>query len=360
MMTRDFAHQLRSLLFLFIAMTCLAGGSLAPAQEPAAPSRESPLLAEARDHRDSGRFEQAIAAYTRYILENPQAWQARSELAQVFITRRDLDAAELQLQQAIMVERERADLWGRLGQVYLLKEDEEHAELALTRARKYDPNDPTVRYNLGKLYHKQARDDEAFDEYLAFLEAAPDDPKAAQIRVRMALFYETMNLPEEAIEQLKILVEENPDDPRYHQKLADMHFKVGKGDEALAEYRKVIELAPDNADAHYNIGFILKHKVELDEAEEHLLFFVEHNPDSVIGNFTLATVQFENGKHEASAVSFQKTVELEPEHPQAHYYYSRALMKLGRRDEARRHMEIHRELEKKRQEERPSKTMEGS
>ena len=35
-------------------------------------------------------------------------------------------------------------------------------------------------------------------------------------------------------------------------------------------------------------------------------------------------------------------------------------MKLGRRDEARKHIEIHRELEKKRQEENPSTTMEAS
>lgn len=43
---------------------------------------------------------------------------------------------------------------------------------------------------------------------------------------------------------------------RYHYNLALMHDKAGRHREAVEEYKKALELAPDDADIHYNLGIV--------------------------------------------------------------------------------------------------------
>ena len=47
---------------------------------------------------------------------------------------------------------------------------------------------------------------------------------------------------------------------------SDTLKKLGRGDEALAEFREAIRLKPDDAAAHYSLGNLLRDQGKLDEA----------------------------------------------------------------------------------------------
>jgi len=271
---------------------------------------------------------------------------------------RQYEAAEQQLLAAVLASPSEPSPWARLGQVYLLRSDPEKAERALVRAREINPADPGVHYNLGKLFEKLGREPEALTEYVAFVEGAGSDPRAVGIRRRLIMYYDNTNQPEKLLEQYKALVLADPNSVRFHSGLGDALYKQSSYDEAYAEYLKVLAMDPNNAPAYYNVGFINKMKGNLEEAERALQRSDALAPGSARTLYQLGAVQFERGDFAAAAASFEKVIGLEPDHPQAHYHYSRALTKLGRTEEARRELQLHQEILKKMAEKTPPKTME--
>lgn len=329
--------------------------NVAGAQEPAPPDQD---LTEARSLRDAGHLQEAAAAYERLIAADPGAWEPRYDVAQIYVALKQYDLAEQHLQAALLSSPRQAAAWARLGQVYLLKSDSEKAERALRRARDLNPADAGVRYNLGKLYEKQSRDAEALAEYLAFLENAGSDPRTISVRRRLAMFYENTNRLDKALEQHRKLSELEPNNVQIRQGLADALYMQSSYDEAFAEYKKVLALDPNNAAAYFNVGFILKTKGNLEEAEGALNQADSLAPGAAKTLYQIGAVQFERGNYAAAAASFEKAIAVEPDHPQAHYHYSRALVKLGRMDEARRELQTHQEILRKVEEKRTSTSME--
>jgi tetratricopeptide (TPR) repeat protein len=327
---------------------------------PAYTEAENRILAEARRLREELRFPAAIEAFSQVIERHPQAWELRAELAQLLLSTRDLAGAELQLQQAILISRDEARLWSRLAQVYLLKEDLDHAEQSLIEARRLDPGDGGVRYNLALLYEKLERHEEAFEEYKAFLDIGGDEALVRLATHKVVQYLEYMGEPLQAIPYLRRVVDLAPDQIWPRQRLADILYRIAEYDEALEQYRRIIELAPDNASAHFNVGFILKLREDLEGAEREMSLALRLAPPTSKSLYNLGAVRFERGDFAGAAESFEKAIEMEPDHVQAHYHYARALMKLGRREDAMREMKLHEEVLRRRDEEQAARTMDRS
>jgi len=335
---RPLMRPLLSLLLLAVASIALPGSLLA------APGADG-SLEKARQMRDSGDLQAAADAYGAYLQGHEKDAGARFELAQVLVGLGDLDQAEKQLQAAILLNRDTPGVWARLAQIYLLKGDMEHAEMSLVEARNRDPKEPSVRYNLGRLFEQEGREEESNAEYTAFLEAAPDDPRAPGIRLRVARHLESTRQLDQALVQYQKLVETHPDKPGLRQMYADVLYQLLKYDEAYDQYQQILAQDPNNSAAHFNSGFILKSRGDLEGAEREMRLAEKIDP-STNTLFHLGSVLFENGDYEGAAVRFEKVIEAEPEHPQAHYYYARALQKLGKTDQARAEMEKHQEIVK--------------
>ena len=59
---------------------------------------------------------------------------------------------------------------------------------------------------------------------------------------------------EKAVTLYKKTIELNPNLALYHQNLGDVLAKIGKWEEAATVYQKAIELKPTSALSHYNLG----------------------------------------------------------------------------------------------------------
>ena len=55
----------------------------------------------------------------------------------------------------------------------------------------------------------------------------------------------------------------------------------GQVDEAIAHYQKALEIEPDYAEAHYNLGSVLAGRGQVDEAIAHYQKALEIKPDFV-------------------------------------------------------------------------------
>jgi tetratricopeptide (TPR) repeat protein len=106
---------------------------------------------------------------------------------------------------------------------------------------------------------------------------------------------------------------------------------------AIARWRKALELSPDDAKAHTNLGVLLADTGKLDEALAHYRKAVEAEPDYPLGYTNLGVVLARGGKSSEAIPYFEKALELSPRDADAHSNLGAALAELGRLDEAIAH-----------------------
>jgi Flp pilus assembly protein TadD len=84
-------------------------------------------------------------------------------------------------------------------------------------------------------------------------------------------------------------------------------------DEAIAHFQKALEIQPDFAEAHYNLGNALFQKGMKDQAAIHYWRAVEIQPDFAPAHNNLGTVLLEQGRVDEAIAHFQKALDSQPD-----------------------------------------------
>ncbi len=113
----------------------------------------------------------------------------------------------------------------------------------------------------------------------------------------------------------------------------------GQVDEAIAHYRKALEIKPDYVEAHNNLGNALAGRGEVDEAIAHYRKALEIKPDYAEAHNNLGTALAGRGEVDEAIAHFRKALEIKPDYAEAHYNLGRALAGRGRLDEAIAHFQ---------------------
>ena len=87
---------------------------------------------------------------------------------------------------------------------------------------------------------------------------------------------------------------------------------LGKNDGAAACFSKALELKPDYAGAHNNLGYVLLQQGKAAEAIIHFRKAIELNPKSAEAHFNLGTALAKSGDSQGTLAELNQAVELEP------------------------------------------------
>jgi serine/threonine-protein kinase len=150
------------------------------------------------------------------------------------------------------------------------------AEAVLRRGQRRHPSDPWLNYALGHLLHQRAAPDLA--EAVRYYEAAR--ATRPEIGHDLAHALESLKRPEDAAALLAELCRLRPANRRHHYCLGNALGAKGQLDEAIREYRTVIDLDPKYASAHYDLGIALTDKGQRDEAIREYCTALLYQPDS--------------------------------------------------------------------------------
>ena len=110
--------------------------------------------------------------------------------------------------------------------------------------------------------------------------------------------------------------------------------QTGRVSESLVVSRKSVQLAPHNAEAHYNMGNTLKQLGRFDEAEESYRQVIALKPDYAEAHGNLGVTLQELGRLDEAKASYRKAIVLKPDYAEVHSLLGVTLYKLGRLDEA--------------------------
>ena len=116
----------------------------------------------------------------------------------------------------------------------------------------------------------------------------------------------------EAAKCYKLFFKKGFSDASVSMKLAHILFKEGKLNEAEQYLQKAIEIKPDFAEAHYNLGIILKDLDKLKEAELSYRKAIEIKPDYSEAYYSLGNILRNLGKSIESNECYQRSLDLKP------------------------------------------------
>jgi tetratricopeptide (TPR) repeat protein len=193
-----------------LAVYVCFSASVALAQGPtdAAKDKARAFNLEAIKLQSEGKPNDAIILYKRAIELYPQGGAYHNNLAVVLKDLNRWEEAEAEARIALRLKPDRADYHFNLGIILngLKKYDE--AEKQFMAAVEKDASDVESRYRLAEILQRNSKLPEA------------------ELQVKMALLLK-------------------PNEARYHQLLGDIDMQLEKREDALSEYKKVIEYTTD-------------------------------------------------------------------------------------------------------------------
>jgi tetratricopeptide (TPR) repeat protein len=121
----------------------------------------------------------------------------------------------------------------------------------------------------------------------------------------------------------------SPDDARAHYNLGIALAQSGRFEEAVLHYRQALRANPEFGEVHNNLAVALARAGQLDEAIAHYRKALEYNPDvaDVQTNFGVALIW--KGKPDAAIACFQQALKIDATSAEAHrnlgnaFYYFR-------------------------------------
>jgi tetratricopeptide (TPR) repeat protein len=139
----------------------------------------------------------------------------------------------------------------------------------------------------------------------------------------------------EAANASQTAVELCPQDAEAHSNLGVAMERLGRLEEAEASYSQAVALQPELAEAHLNLGNALQGLGRFSEAEQSYTQAIALKPKYTEAHGQLANLLNKSGKLLEAETIYRRTIALEPSLAGAHLNLGNTLQELGRLDEAK-------------------------
>ena len=139
------------------------------------------------------------------------------------------------------------------------------------------------------------------------------------------------------IEAIENKIEQVPDKAGSTFYLANLYLELGRKEEAFNNYSLSLQLWPDNAYAHNNLGYILILDGKFEKAISHFTQAIDlkHDFPEALRNKGFAFTQ--QGKYQEASEEYQKAIHLMPKNHALHNDLGVIFSRLGKLDEAIKH-----------------------
>lgn len=308
-----------------------AKSALSAAQEGAAaiPDNVEMLLALAQAQQASGDANQAMTTAGKAAALQPESPVPLLRMAELQMAQKDANAALQTLKKALALKPENAQVQGALVAVARQAGRADEARSVLAGLHKQLPRNAGLYALEGDLEMAEQRFAAAAKAYRSALDLQDDATHA--IKWLTALRRDGRG--DEARRQEALWAARNPKDAAFAFYQGDQALASNDLNQALARYKQVLELRPDNAVAANNVAWILN-KTGKPGAMDYARKANAQRPDFAPFLDTLAEVLAREGKLEEALQTQQKAVSLEPGFHPHRLHLADLLLRAGKKAEA--------------------------
>lgn len=193
---------------------------------------------------------------------------------------------------------------------------------------KIQPEAAAIHSNLGAALAGLGRFEEAIAEYKTALQQSPDMVAA---RLNLALCYYKMGKIEDAATELEKVRAKQPENSQATLLLADCYMRLGRETDVINLLEPEEQKRPDDLAVAYLLGTALIRQKRVEEGQV-LVDRILRNGDSAEAHLMLGTAKLSVNDFPGARDEFAKAVALNPNLPEVHGLYARALMLTGDSD----------------------------
>jgi tetratricopeptide (TPR) repeat protein len=202
------------------------------------------------------------------------------------------------------------------------------------------PSDPEVLYQVSRLHAERSA-----NLMSTLLRTAPD---SAWTHYANAEVQETQHRFDIAAQEYRRALERDPGMPGAHYRLGRLILNQSRAPEAQQwakrEFELELAIAPNNADAEYELGELDREQGHAQAALAHFARAIQFHPDFMEARIGMAKTLLGLGKTAEALPHLREAVRLDPEDKIPHYLLASAYKTLGDSNQAAREFEMYRKL----------------
>ena len=229
----------------------------------------------------AGDSEGSVELFKKAIEEKPEDWERRNVFAKVLLKLDRAGEATIQANKAAQLAPDNAGPLVTLTDIYLARGLADKAADAIARAQQLEPESEKVLERAASVAASAGKIDEAIalnEKVLA------SKPGSTEVLVALADLYNRNKQPKKAEEVLNKVVELDP--ANAHRTFYNLGLVIENRDDAtendhrkaIEAFRKAIDLKPNYAIAHRDLGFALLRTGDLMGASKELQKYVDLDP----------------------------------------------------------------------------------
>ncbi len=180
------------------------------------------------------------------------------------------------------------------------------------------------------------------------MNVAPDSPLVIELNAEN---FEKQRDLAKAIAEYRILLQRAPNRPGIHYRIGGLLLALpaseSNAQEARREFEAELKMNPQSAGAEFYLGELDRQESRPAEAIGHYTRATQINPDFGEAFFGLGRILLDSGKISDAVPPLQSAVKLAPDNPTAHLALATAYQRLGRKDDAAREFALQKSTSEK-------------
>ncbi len=266
-----------------------------------------------RAYLEAGKTAEGLKIAGELSAHNKDNVQVHFTLGVLLAAEKQLRAAQLQLEQANVLQPQTLEILYNLGEVYVRNTEYAKAELTLKRALNLKPDSPETLSLLAQVYSAQQKPVDALDLLVRAHKLAPENTDVIYYLARVSM---SQNYYEDSIPLLESGLKIAPQRVDLRAALGESYFMSGRAEKAIEEFKQLIEVDP-TARSYAFLGLCYRQLGRFDEAQKYFQEGLKKDPRNPACLFNIGYIEERQGNHEAAEQRFQEVLRLSPDNAEA-------------------------------------------
>jgi len=240
-------------------------------------------------HQELKEFEKAAESFEDYLSRNPdRKGEAYYQLGLCQMELEQFEKASASLANARAESPEDTQILNKLAEAYQKSDQYDNAAQTFMELAVLRPSDAKYYYNtIVRMFDDSGQTDKAIATVRKMIEINPQDADAIY---NLGYMYIKLEKWQEAAEVFKQATEVRPDFIYAYSNLGFSYTKMKKFNEAIEAYKRLVDIDPQNADGWMSIGISYMQIKKFSQAVEPLRKAIELRPDNGVAYYNLAIV----------------------------------------------------------------------